>query len=115
MGPVTSRFSLKRLSLFGKIAALLIFSTAVVGFTLTILGGRLTMDVVKQNLDGYAQSATADLAERSGRAIRFSDEAELARLTEQFKSVAGDRATKVAILSADGTLKYGSNTDGESI
>lgn len=112
MGTVMRRFSPERLSVFGKLAVLLVFSTAVVGFTLTLLGGRLTVEIVKQNLTDFAQSASADLAERSGRAIRFSDEAELSRLTAQFKSVAGDRAKKVAILSADGALKYGSNGGG---
>ncbi|MEM6481863.1 MAG: methyl-accepting chemotaxis protein [Pseudomonadota bacterium] len=113
MGSVMRRLSPQSLSVFGKIAALLIFSTAVVSLTLTFLGGRLTVDIVKQNLNDFALSATADLAERSGRAIRFSDQAELARLTEQFKSVAGERAHKVAILSADGALKHGSNGEGD--
>lgn len=112
MGTVLSRLSPERLTVFGKLAALLIFSTAVVGFSLSWMGSRLTIDIVKQNLFELAQSSTTDLAERSGRAIRFGDEAELARLTAQFKSAAGDRATNVAILSADGELKHGSNRGG---
>ena len=106
MGPVLRRLSPQRLSVFGKLAALLIFSTAVVGFMLTFLGGRLTVDIVKQNLSDFAHGATADLADRSSRALRFKDEAELARLTDQFKSVAGERARNVVILSADGQVKH---------
>jgi methyl-accepting chemotaxis protein len=94
-------------SVFAKVAALIASTCAILCVFLVVMDTLSMRSFAKSYLREFAASATGDLAMKSGRAIRFRDDAEIARLVADFEVLAGERVEAVMVLDSAGSVVFG--------
>ena len=100
-----------RASIFWKIAALMIVSSAILSVTISTLSTFVTRSVALDNLHELAINTTSDFADSSGRAIRFGDIAAVEGLANGLRHLAGNRISEIVVLDASGHLIHSVGND----